>query len=66
MQVAIATLALEYERQKGKDLARAAKEKAFADKCEHEHQVRHPGVTISPGANKLITSVRRFLHWKLY
>jgi hypothetical protein len=41
MQVAIATLALEYERQKRKDLARAAKEKAFADKCETEHQVGH-------------------------
>lgn len=39
--MAIATLALEYERQKGKDLARAAKEKAFSDKCEREHQVRH-------------------------
>ena len=39
MQVAIAMLALEYERQKGKDMARAAKEKAFADHCDHEYQV---------------------------
>ena len=32
-------LALEYERQKGKDMAKAAKEKAFADQFEHQIQV---------------------------
>ncbi len=38
-QVAIGVVFLEYERQKGKDMARAAKEAAFADKCAQDTQV---------------------------
>lgn len=38
-QVAIAVVFVEYERQKGKDMARAAKEAAFAEKCAQDTQV---------------------------